>query len=195
MSLDERLGWLIVGCVIGFVLGYIVRALQGIKEELGIVEDILTEPKKKNERGFMRYPVIADFALLIVVLMTVYAAFSSQHASNQVNAQQKLQARVIACVNTYVSRTITAANDRTTYAQGQILSNVDLQKAQRKYIKLLTHIPPFPQSEQDLALRNYATNLGRFLSISIKNSANISANPYPTPAQFDNCVNNVLEEN
>lgn len=196
MSLDERLKWLIIGCVIGFILGYIVRALQGIKEELVEVETILKdEPRKRNDHGFMRYPVIADFALLVVVLMTVWAAFASQHATNQVHEQQKAQARITSCTNEYLAKTIEALNERTTYTLDQAQTNVKLQEAQKNYLKFLTHIPPYPEVERAAALRDYVARLSDFVEVSIKNTAKVSANPYPTPTEFSDCVHRVLKEN
>jgi len=196
MSLDERLGWLLVGCVIGFVLGYIVRALRDIKEELDEVDGILKKsPRSRNDRGFMRFPIISDIALLAVVLLTVWASFSSQHASNQVHEQQKVQTRITSCTNEYLAKTIKALNERTTYSQEQAAANVALQKAQSEFLGALLHVPPYSSEVKQKALQSYFETLNKFVEISGKSDDKVSQNPYPTATEFTDCVNHVLKEN
>jgi hypothetical protein len=92
MDLIDRFTFLLVGCVLGFLIGYVVgqrRTIEHIKETVDEVDDIvkenLGEPKQKrrrDERGFMRNPVRANLALLVVVLIAVSAAFLAQKAQN-----------------------------------------------------------------------------------------------------------------
>lgn len=98
MDWNERLGWLVLGMLAGFVLGYIVRSLREIKEELDEVKDLEKEHirehhdeelPERGEQGLTRKPVLLDIVLLLVVLLTAYAAFSSQKNSNDLEENYK----------------------------------------------------------------------------------------------------------
>jgi len=198
MSLDERLLWLLVGCVIGFFLGYFVRTLREIKEELGDVDERLKKeasPRKKNDRGSIRDTIVMELGLLLVVLITIYAAFSSQKASNEVHDQQKQQARVISCTNEYLVKTISALNERTTYSQDSVDANVKVQGSLLSLLQFLTHVPPYSQAQRTNKLQDYVATLNNFVSVSGKNSSKVSQNPYPTSSEFTDCVNHVIKEN
>lgn len=93
MEFADRLGWWLFGCAVGFILGYIVRYLREIKEEVHEVDELVKKIDK--EGGFVRYPYVADVMLIVVVLVTVWAAFLSQKASNDVreNYEQDQVAR------------------------------------------------------------------------------------------------------
>ena len=92
MDFDERLGWLVLGGLIGFTLGYVVRYLQEIKEELDVVEKAVTH--SKNEDGFARKPLILDIVLLAVVAMTVWASFQTAMVNNRLE-------HTIECITRY----------------------------------------------------------------------------------------------
>lgn len=90
MDLGDRIGWLILGCLIGFVLGYIARSLRDIKEELDEVDELVKhvsgadneQAEARKKEWWQRRLRGPDFALLAVVVITAYAAFMSQSASN-----------------------------------------------------------------------------------------------------------------
>lgn len=186
MGLDDRLGWLLLGCIIGFALGYIVRYLQEIKEELDEVDRVVK--KNHNEDGFVRNPIVMDIALLFVVVLTVYAAFSSQQASNDVQASQDRIARITFCNQQYLSKTIQALNERTTYTQDQARANVDLQRAQGRFIGILLKNPPVADREVKDALTNYFTALTTFVTVNSKADAKVDTYPYPTNDELQNCL-------
>lgn len=101
MDLGDALGWLALGCLIGFVLGYVTRTLQDvlgkvddvdekvheIKVELDEVDDLVKNrncPIVRDDEGALKWLTAANVALFIVVMLTAYAAFVSQQASNDV---------------------------------------------------------------------------------------------------------------
>lgn len=96
MDLDERMGWFIIGALVGIVLGYIVRLLQDIKAE---VHDVDVEVKHQNggngnghhkdESGIVSRRVTLNISLGIVVALTAYAAIASQFALNNSHEQQQ----------------------------------------------------------------------------------------------------------
>lgn len=189
MGLDDRLWYLLLGCLIGFVLGYITRALRDIKEELQEVEHVV---RKKDERGFMRYPLVADLALILVVVVTVYAAFASQKASNDVKDAQDRIAQVTKCNQVYLTRALEALNERSTYSSDQAKANVNLQQKQLAFLTILLDVPPPTPAEGRKALTDYykavQEGLEKFIDLSGKTLAKYRANPYPTEDELQACL-------
>lgn len=94
MEFTERLGWMLLGILIGLVLGHIVHLLNDgvdrlnrIEEEVDEIDYIVKHPRK--EQGGVTHSVVMNVILGLVVLMVAWSAFASQQASNQVeNSQQ-----------------------------------------------------------------------------------------------------------
>lgn len=132
MEFDERLGWLLLGCAIGFIMGYIVRSLHDIKEELHKVDNHVTH---RDERGIMRFPLAANTALVIVVCITAYAAFKSQKASNDVKDTQDDLAHVALCNQQYLKA---QAEFLQVYLKAPRGQEAAIKAAVQNYLKLLT---------------------------------------------------------
>ena len=81
MEFSERLLYLLLGGFIGFILGYIVRYLQVIKEELDEVDQQVKDIR--GEGGFMRKPVIADIVVLLLVVISAGAAFQTARVNSR----------------------------------------------------------------------------------------------------------------
>ncbi len=190
MGWPERLEWLLLGCLIGFVLGYIVRTLRDIKEELDEVDDIVKRDHgiENSERGAMHAPTAAGVMLVVVVLITVWAAFASQKASNEVKDTQNQLARVTQCNKDYLSKTISTINARTRYTQRQAVSNVQLQKSQARFIGLILHDPPPDEATSRAAFVEYFNDLQAFLNTSNDTANVVEDHPYPTSEELDACI-------
>lgn len=183
--LGERILFLAIGGVMGFVLGYIVRSITCLRND---VEEIKHHSHPKDA-GLSRKPVILDVVLLFVVCLTVFASFQSQKASNRVSDSQARIERVSACTLTFLSKTITALNDRTTYTGEQADKNIELQKAQARYLNFVVHKPPPSMHEALKAFRQYLSALTNFITVSEKNHDAITTNPYPTSLELQRCLN------
>lgn len=190
MGWPERLEWLMLGCLIGFILGYIVRTLREIKEELDEVDDIVKADHglPKSDRGSIHAPTAAGVMLIVVVLITAWAAFASQKASNEVQNTQDQLARVTGCNKDYLSKVIQVINARTRYSQRQAVSNVQLQKSQARFISLLLHDPPPTDDRARSAFSEYFEDLSTFINTSSNQANVVEQNPYPTTAELDACV-------
>lgn len=190
MGWPERLEWLMLGCIIGFILGYIVRTLREIKEELDEVDDIVKADHglPKSERGAIHTPTIAGFMLLVVVAITAWAAFASQQASNKVQATQDQLARVTSCNKAYLSKTIATINARTRYSQRQAVANVELQKSQARFVTLILHEPPYSEQRRRDAFTEYLNDLNTFINTSSDQANTVEQNPYPTTDELDSCI-------
>lgn len=190
MGWPERLEWLLLGCIIGFILGYIVRTLREIKEELDEVDDIVKADHglPKSERGSIHAPTAAGVMLVVVVLITAWAAVASQIASNKVQATQDQLARVTQCNKVYLSETIHVINARTRYSQRQALANVELQKSQARFVALILHKPPYSEQRQRDAFEEYLNDLNTFINTSSDQANIVENNPYPTTDQLDLCI-------
>lgn len=200
MDFDDRLAWLLFGCAIGFILGYIVRSLREIKKDshetnevVHHVDELMT--RRKNDDGFVRYPVLKDVMLFTVVLLVAWSAFASQSASNQVTDNQEQIASATAwnvklakCNQTFLEKALVALNERTVYVEEQAKSNVRLQKAQADFWMLLLVVPPEPESVQRDAASTYLEALRHFVTISTKAAEKVRTNPYPTIKEFKACA-------
>lgn len=186
MDFGERLGYLMVGCLIGFILGYIVRSLRDIKEELDEVADEMKH--NRNEDGIVRNPIVLDIALLLVVVLTVWASFSSQKASNDIQDTQDQLLRVTTCTKTTLTKTVEALNQRTTYTQDQTEANVNLQRAQVEFLQTLFQEPPSTEKQRKDALRHYFDSLTKFVTVAGAARQKAAFYPYPTTDDLNNCL-------
>lgn len=195
MDVLERVICFAIGSGLGFLAGYIVASLREIKEEVDEMLDIekgSTPDRpvtKRDERGFIRYPVLADAMLLVVLVLTVYAAFVSQAASNDVRATQESQDQVTECNKVFLTRTIDALNERTTYTQAQAQANVELQRAQTRLLAVLLEEPPPSDARSEVAFNEYFETLTNFVTVNSKYADKVETNPYPTTDEVEDCLN------
>lgn len=185
MTLDDRLGWFLLGVLIGSILGYITRSLRLQKEELDEVRDALV----KDEKGFVRYPIVMDVALLLVVVFTVWASFASQRASNDLKDTQKDVARIAVCTSTVLSQALEALDERTTYAGEQATSNIELQKAQAQFLGVLLQEPPAQEKNRKNAANRYLNAVTDFVGTNTLAREKIQNYPYPTTDELSRCLN------
>jgi hypothetical protein len=192
MDWSERLEWLILGCIIGFIMGYIVRTLREIKDELDEVDEIVKENHglPKSEHGRIHPPTAAGIALIIVVGLSVWASFASQKAANDSQSIQDQLSHISQCNKDYLSKTISVINARTRYSQRQAVANVELQKSQARFIALILHKPPLPERKIRAAFTEYFQDLNTFLNTSSNTANVVDNNPYPTADELDACINN-----
>jgi hypothetical protein len=88
MGLDDRLTLFLLGCFLGFVLGYLVRSLREIKESVDkIKHDVGHEDR--DERGYSTSDVFVHVSLVVVLILTAWASVASQLASNKLEESQK----------------------------------------------------------------------------------------------------------
>lgn len=193
MDLSEAFWYVGFGGIIGFILGYIVRALQEIKEELDVVEKAVGGDRDRNEQGFVMVTKAANIALLVVVLLTVWAAFASQRASNDVEETQDTIAAITVCNQQFLEGTLAAVNERTTYSSEQAQANIDLQESQAVFVDVLQEDPPPTSIRQQRAIRVYSDALDNYLDLQQKTAENIADNPYPTPEALQQCLENEME--
>ena len=199
MDLVERVGWFLVGVGIGFVLGYIVRSLRDLKDDMSKVKEEVDEvdglvkrklgDRKHDEEGFMHVRYVRDIAVLIVVCLTVWAAISTQKTNNELKEVQDYQGRLASCNQEYLAKTIRALNVRTSYTQEQAAANVELQRAQSEFLATVLRDPPASQAEREQAVRTYYDILQRFVKVNTDAKENLEDTPYPTNIELTECLN------
>lgn len=198
--MDVRLGYLLIGCAIGFVLGYVVRSIRELKDKVEEVDKhVLGEDAPENppegslnnsyRRGFWRNDIATGVALFLVVALTAYAAFLSQKSSNAVERTQDRQEQTIKCTQQYLAVTINALNVRTTSSAEQAKANVELQKAFNVVVLASLHVPPYTKAQARVIVQHYADALQKFLTTSSTQSSNTTKFPYPTPTDLIKCIN------
>jgi len=190
---------LLLGAAIGFVLGYFTRLVQDLKFEVHEVKEELDEVKdeieqgvlprlERDEKGFMRYPWIANIAVLLTVGLTAYAALVSQKASNDSHASQDRIENIVVCLQHAQSSTLKALNERSTFTKATVDANIELQQSQEKFFSILLHKPPFNEARRSQAARDYFGDLQTFLTLAKKGNAKVKANPLPTDEAFGDCL-------
>lgn len=184
---------MLVGAAIGFVLGYIVRDLRTIKATVEEVDEIVKQDAKRyrDESGFMRHPVLADVAMIAVLVLVVWSAFASQKSSNEVQetqdkqiTQQKTLERIVECNQQFLTKTIEALNARTTYTRGLGQSNVALQKAQAKFLESVMEGGDLQRG----SLETYFESLTEFVNAQDNSEKVAESYPYPKATQFNICL-------
>lgn len=188
MTLDNRVGYLLLGMFIGFILGYVVRLLREIKEELDEMIEHQDWDHKRDESGFMRYPIAADLAVLVVVAITAYAAFVSQVASNNSHTAVNSIAAVSDCNSKFISDTLVALNQRATYSADAIKANQLLQKDQRDFFVILLHKPPYTHHKLVQSTHDYVHSLNHYLAVSNKNLKKLQAYSLPSSTSYSDCL-------
>lgn len=197
MGLDDRLAYLMIGCAIGFILGYFVRALRDIKEELHEVDEIVKK-QERGEAGFMRFPMVANAALILVLGLSLWASFTTQKVNNEladtqdslVQAQAQIE-RVTFCNQRYFVETIVALNYRTEYSGENAEANIALQRAQAVLLRALLVEPPPAESVARQALREYFDQgVSNFIKVNERAARRYKAQPYPTEDEFVACLEN-----
>lgn len=185
MELSDRIGWLIFGMIIGFVLGYIVARLREIEEKVATVDEHVIEAQHKDERGAMS---LANAMLLIVVLVVAFSAFASQRASNNVKENQENIVTVAVCNQEFLAKILVAVNERTSANADQLKSNVALQRSQSQFLTILLADPPETEAAQKEALRRYFDDLNDFIEVNGETMRAARENPYPTVEEYMDCL-------
>lgn len=198
MAFDDRLQSLLLGMVIGFVLGYLVRLVRDIKEELDEVDDIVKRElgpngrdhaqRDRGEGGFMRIPWAANTAILLVVGLTAYASFVSQKASNDSQKSQDRIETVTYCNLAVTAEALNALNERSTFTKRQVDANISLQTDFAKFFNLLLHQPPYSEKRRFAASHDFQGSLNNFVRLSKKTKTKVVNNPFPTAEDLRKCI-------
>lgn len=175
MRADEIAMYLLLGCVIGLIGGGLTN--------LGInLEHNHHKSRNKTDRGFMKNNVWGNVALVFVLILSVWASFASQRATNQLQA-------VTHCNKIHIRDTLAALNGRTVFVESQAQANIALQKAQSEYLRaVVLDLNEYSIQEQKLILRDYIEALTVFLDFSEINLAQMKKYPYPDPLDFNECI-------
>jgi len=179
MDLMDRLMWLLLGCLIGFVLGYIVRSLQDIKEKVDEIDEVVTDAPSKwepNERGFMRLPRFAELSLLLVIALTVWASFATARVNAQLN-------NTIDCITNYNVHQSTALKLRDKSIRAGTSSEIQLWTEYGKLYALAEKDPstiPAAQKKLSQAVAAHRDSLTDIQSVR-------EAYPYAQPDILKNC--------
>jgi len=195
MAFDDRLGFLILGGMIGFILGYIVRSLRDIKEELDEVDELVKDRFKNRDEGGFINSTLGNVALLIVLGLTVFAAIASQKAHNdsenavkQLKLAQVQLAHQTLCNRTVLKDALVALNERTTYSEAQVNTNVALQTSFSRLLGTLLNNPDLTPKEREVATNKYFQDLTNYVSIADKTKQKVHENPFPSDQELSSCL-------
>lgn len=220
MEFSDRIGWVLLG----MVLGYVLRLLQDLKKEVHEVDEIVTRRERRSaakqrrvrdEGGFMQNRIVADVIMVLVFSMCLWATISTGATNNklrdavgEVRAQQvsletnqkadeqtQLRlARITVCTQEYLTETIVALNTRTKYTQKQANANVLLQKAQTEFLQVVLVRPPVSEADREAALRLYVARLEQFVDVAQQSKKATQSQNYPTAEQLNSCLNTPTDD-
>lgn len=182
MDLWERMLWLAIGCFIGFVLGYIVRSLHDIKEKVEHVEETVLEVDQKNskwdqnDKGFMRHPLAADIAMILVLGVTIFAAFST----SKVNAELQ---RTIDCITNHNVSQSGALKSRDGKIKAGTQSEIDLWARYEKLYKTAKKEPKKIPALQEILNKAIIKHKEHLIELQETREEH----PYPKPDVLSNC--------
>ena len=222
MDLNDRATAILVGMAIGAVLGYLTRMLQelnnkvdatvinlhDIKEEVDEIDTIVKTRRERDERGFMRIPVVADIILISVLAMTVWAAWSTGETNNKLEvalseiqenqaADDKQEVRiqsVTSCTLEFTSKTIKALNERTTYTGRASEANAEVLQAQQDFLEIILRIPPPSDADALAALRTYTDAVSQYNVLIGKDKDKRNRFAYPTNEELAACLDVKLKD-
>lgn len=162
----------------------------------------------RNADGKIYRPRWAAIALFLVVVMAVYASFSTgiQNAKLEVaisdikrgqdadKAQNARLEKISQCTLSFTSQTITALNQRTTYTPALNQANVEVLQAQADFLDVVFTLPPVSDEEGREAGGVYRAALDRFNAIAAKNNIKVGNFAYPTNQELADCLGVTLPE-
>lgn len=176
MTLSERIGYLLLGCLIGFALGYVVGYFHEKKEkERGSMSDT-TQDNHQKEDGGLRVPRGAEWALLLVVAITVYASFQTARVNAQLNY-------TLNCITKYNTDNGNALSARDTAIKAGTHSEIELwTQYGRLYAQAKKDPAKIPQVQEKLrqAVASHRDAL-------VETQRTRSQYPYANPNIIENC--------
>lgn len=202
MSITESVIVFLLGSLVGFGFGYVVKSLRTIEETV-VSEarelDVLVAIARKNhpeDFGAAQLSFLRDVALLVVVLLVAWASISTwrtntevQSTSDRVAQTQQFVANMSTCNQQYLAATIRALNARTDATQKRADANVELQKDQAAFFSLLLQQPQPPESLRRNAAEKYLNSLTHFVKQSNQTEQLNDAFPYPKNEDLIQCIN------
>lgn len=195
MGLNDRLGYLLLGMAIGFVLGRLTRLdrnVREIKKELDEVDQILKNDRSQNDRGAIS---MGNVVLALILMLSLYASVASQVASNKTNdtadsaaVTAHTLARLVVCNQETLGKTLEALNERTAFATDTARKNIALQESQHHFMSILLHQPPPSAHKSLVAAERFNADSQSYIVISKKSLQKILTNPIPSVEQFTSCI-------
>lgn len=176
MDLLERVILVAVGVGIGFVLGYITSQLRKIEED---VTEVLHIEHDKDELGALHRPTLSQFGLLVVVLLSFYAAF----ATGQVNGDLD---HSVECVVNYNEDQGEALSGRDQANKDGTQSEIDLWNSYEKLYKIAVSDPSKTEQVQEQLLSDILKHRDELKEIQKTRESN----PYPDPDFVTTCKEN-----
>lgn len=195
MTIDERIGWLLVGCMVGFILGYCVRILENVSEHdrIRLNTQQRVNARLEDERGVLHTRLYGNIALLMVVAITIWAAVVSQQASNDVRELQKRNAQIILCNQNVVIEALDVLNERTMFTSNHWEANLELQVAHSNMLEIVLREQPLSPGTYTRESKLYLEKLTTFIDTTEKANANRATKPYPSADDIKLCVDQIEE--
>lgn len=211
----DRAFFFALGIVLGFILGLVTFAWKEarkardeaaqVHQEIVRLDQKVTdlvehEDHTRNEDGLLHTRVWGNVALVIVVLISLYAAFSSQAASHHTNNLAEYTNQLVKdnieqtneiqrtqdCTESTVNEALQIIAKRTRLNGKSSLANLNLQKAQAKFLGVSSTTSN--QAEVMKAFEGYVDALSHFVDVATKVSLKGQDYPYPKAEEYRHCL-------
>lgn len=183
MDLDEKIGWLLLGCA----LGYTLRWMQTLKREVDEIDEIVTR-RDRDDAGFVRMPLVLDVMIVILFAATMWTVYADYKQGKEDQRQDDRIEVVGKCTLEFTAKTIRALNERTTYTQGVATSNVDVLESQLEFLQLVLLLPPVDADVRREALSKYVESVDDFVNLSDLAEGKTNLYKYPTNIELSKCL-------
>lgn len=216
MDFMDRVGWVLLGMALGYIIRILQEMKKEVEEVDEILtrreqrQLAKQNTPKRDERGVFQLAHGRTIAIAVAIMLCIYATWSTGATNNKLeDAIQDLEAqqtaieasqeedvqiqlglaRVTVCTQEYLTKTIKALNDRTTFTVEQAQANIRLQEAQANFFQLLLEEPPRSEEERRAAALAYVNSLEIFVKVGNQFTKDVKGNPYPTSEDFLTCLN------
>lgn len=126
-------------------------------------------------------------AYLLIVTMGALGFWQIGNLLDDVSTSQS-------CTEEFLGSTVEALNERTQYSTAQADANIELQKAQLKFIRVLVKPGPTPDDLGEQALNDYFDALTEYNRLTALQAGRAESNPYPTREDYRMCLNGGADE-
>lgn len=183
----DRMIFMALGCIMGFVLGLLIKvdreakeACREVREVHEEVHELLEHEKHKDEKEDGT-TVIQTITFVLCALLIGYATVASQLAVNKSNHQAD-------CTQTTVVDVLNILGERSTYTVDQVQANKELQEAQADFISLVLR-PRSTFEQRREALSEYFDALNEFTKYASAAATKASNFPIPKSKGYKECLN------
>lgn len=127
-------------------------------------------------------------AWVILIGIVFFSVIRTQAINDDLKDAVASQMISQTCTEEFLGSTVEALNERTKHTTDQAEANIDLQRAQLKFIRVLVAPGPTPDAQGDQALNEYFNALTEYNRLTSLSAGKADDFPYPTREDYRTCL-------